>query len=669
MGKLWDWLERLVSGRDDASEAVSSATPAAGPDTSAAPEVGASRPPTAARKPEGGPERDIADFLVENGYASAEQIENAERTQSDGAPGHGLCDYMAEKGYASREQIEDARDVQRSTRCDLVTALIALGLNPRDVYESMAQELQVPFVDLTVYKPDQSALNMVPYDIVVRHNVLPIKKDGATLYVAMADLNNITANDDIRLVSRCVVRGVLAVPEHIEDSISRLYGGTTVEGTGSKGGMNPMKGAASDAVGDSDMKTTMARAMAEYGAKNNWQIDEDETETGALEDAPIVRLANTIIQQAVKVRASDIHIEPDRRGMRIRYRTDGVLHEVMQMPRFIQAPLLGRYAVMADFNLATHRGKPQRGVIGIKYQDVMYQIHVSASPTLYGDKLMLKIVDTSVVMRGWNELGFTPEVQAKLEELARQPSGLLLFAGPRGSGRSTTQYSLLNKLNSIERSLLTIEPTSSYQLGGIAQVDLRQRRGLTYRDVWSAAQDVDVLHIERIANAETADLAVSSAEAGVLVLAAIDAPDAISGLQRLTELRISADRAGRAVRGILAQYLARRICADCKEFYEIDAVELRRFGFRPVNSSQKVQLARGAGCEQCRQTGYKGRLGVYELLVVNAEIVDLLARCGSSERLREAARANGMHPLAEDSLVKILEGQTTPEEVMRILSF
>ena len=663
MGKLWNWLGRLMSGRGDTPEATFSATPSAGADTSEAPKRGAPQHPTAARKPGNERERDIADFLVENGYASAEQVENAEWAQSEGASGRGLCDYMLEKGYASREQIEDARDVQRSTRCDLVTAVIALGLNPRDVYESKAQELHVPFVDLTVYKPDQSALDVVPYDIVVRYNVLPIKKDGATLYVAMADLTNITANDDLRLASKCRIRGVLAVPEAITASIERMYNAKRSEPTDVE---KPGKGF--NLFGDADMKTTMSQAMAEYGAQNNWQIDEDETETGVIENAPIVRLANTIIQQAVKERASDVHIEPDRRGMCIRYRIDGVLHEVMQAPKFIQAPLLGRYAVMADFNRATHRGKPQRGVIGIKYEDALYQIHISASPTLYGDKLMLKILDKAAVMGGLNKLGLTPEVQAKLEELAQQPSGLLLFAGPRGAGRSTTQYCMLSKLNSIERSLLTIEPYSSYQLGGIAQVDLRQKRGLTYRDVWSAAQDVDVLHIERIANAETADLAVSAAEAGVLVLAAIDAPDAVSGLLRLTELGISADRACRVVRGVLAQSLVRRICAACKEFYEVDAVEMRRFGFRPVNSSQKVQLARGAGCEQCRHRGYKGRLGVFELLVMNVEIADLLTRCGGAPRIEDAARGNGMHLLAEDSLVKILEGQTTPEEVMRTLS-
>ena len=581
-----------------------------------------------------------------------------------------LGEYMVEKGYASPAQIEEARKAQQSTKGDLAKILIDLGLNPRDVYESKAQEMQVPFVDLTVYKPDQSALNVVPEHVAKRHNVLPIKKDGTTLYVAMSDLNNITANDDIRLVSRCVVRGVLAVPEHIEDSISRLYGGTTVEGTGSKGGMNPMKGAASDAVGDSDMKTTMSQAMAEYGAKNNTQISEDEDESGikGSEDAPIVRLANTIIQQAVKERASDIHIEPDRRGMRIRYRIDGVLHEVMQVPKFIQMPLTARYKIMSEMNIAERR-LPQDGRIGIKYNEKDYDLRCSCLPNLHGEKIVMRILDKSSVMLGLNKLGFTPEVQAKLEELAQQPNGMLLSTGPTGSGKTTTQYSLLNKLNSIEKNILTIEDPCEYQLGGITQVQVNKKAGLTFASALRSflRQDPDIIMVGEMRDLETAEIAIESSLTGHLVLSTLHTNDACSATIRLIDMGIEPFLISATIIGVLAQRLGRKICTNCKEFYDVPAAELRRFGFKPTDPAQMVQLARGRGCEMCRHTGYKGRVGFYELMVMNAEMAEMIVRRAPLTDLKEAAKANGMKELREDGLVKVLEGQTTPEEVMRVV--
>jgi len=581
-----------------------------------------------------------------------------------------LADYMIEKGYASPEQIEEARKSQASTKGDLARILIDMGLNARDVYESKAQEMQVPFVDLTVYKPDQSALNVVPEHVAKRHNVLPIKKDGTTLYVAMSDLNNITANDDIRLVSRCVVRGVLAVPEHIEDSISRLYGGTQVEGSaGAKGGMNPMKGMAPD-IGDQDMKSSMSEVMALYAAGKDKDItaDEESDAISAAEDAPIVRLANTIIQQAVKERASDIHIEPDRRGMRIRYRIDGVLHEVMQVPKFIQMPLTARYKIMSEMNIAERR-LPQDGRIGIRYNDKDYDLRCSCLPNLHGEKVVMRILDKSSVMLGLNKLGFTPEVQAKLEELAQQPNGMLLSTGPTGSGKTTTQYSLLNKLNSIEKNILTIEDPCEYQLSGITQVQVNKKAGLTFASALRSflRQDPDIIMVGEMRDLETAEIAIESSLTGHLVLSTLHTNDACSATIRLIDMGIEPFLISATIIGVLAQRLGRRICTNCKEYYDVPAIELRRFGFKPNDPGQVVQLARGRGCEMCRHTGYKGRVGFYELMTMNAEMAEMIVRRAPLTDLKEAAKANGMHELREDGLVKVLEGQTTPEEVMRVV--
>ncbi|HLK59653.1 MAG TPA: ATPase, T2SS/T4P/T4SS family [Chthonomonadaceae bacterium] len=577
-----------------------------------------------------------------------------------------LGDYMVEKGYASPSEIEEAKKAQSSTKGELAKILVDLGLNPVHVYEAKAQEMGVPFVDLTVYKPDASAINVVPEHVAKRHNVIPVKKDNTILYVAMGDTNNIQAADDLRLVSRCTVRGVLAVPEHIEDTIARLYGGTSVQGV--TGGMNPLKGGASDLGMSSDVKADLAEAMAQYGARGD-AARTDEGEDDAAKDAeaaPIVRLANTILQQAIKERASDIHVEPDRKGVRIRYRIDGVLHETMQMPNYIKMPLTARYKIMAEMNIAERR-LPQDGRIGIRYDGKDYDLRVSCLPNLHGEKVVMRILDKSSVMIGLNKLGFTAEVQSQLEELAAQPNGMLLSTGPTGHGKTTTQYSLLNKLNSIEKNILTIEDPCEYQLSGITQVQVNKKAGLTFANALRSflRQDPDIIMVGEMRDLETAEIAVESALTGHLVLSTLHTNDAPSATIRLIDMGIEPFLISATVIGILAQRLGRRICNNCKETYEEDAVNLRRFGFKVENPEQKVTLARGRGCEICRHTGYKGRIGFYELLKMNAEIAELVVRRAPLQDLKEAAKANGMKELREDGLAKVLELVTTPEEVMR----
>jgi type IV pilus assembly protein PilB len=579
-----------------------------------------------------------------------------------------IGDYMVEKGYASATEIEEARKAQQSTRGDLAKILIDLGLNPVHVYEAKASEMGQPFVDLTVYKPDEAALNVVPEHVAKRHNVLPIKKDGNVLYVAMGDTNNITAADDLRLVSRCTVRGVLAVPEHIEDSLSRLYSGTTAE-SAPRGGMNPMKGGNNELFGDADVKSTMAEAMARYGALGDASRDDDEESlTTASEEAPIVRLANTIIQQAIKERASDIHLEPDRRGVRIRYRIDGVLHETMQMPNYIKLPLTARYKIMAEMNIAERR-LPQDGRIGIRYESKDYDLRCSCLPNMHGEKVVMRILDKSSIMIGLNKLGFTAEVQAQLEELSQQPNGMLLSTGPTGSGKTTTQYSLLNKLNSIEKNILTIEDPCEYQLGGVTQVQVNKKAGLTFASALRSflRQDPDIIMVGEMRDLETAEIAVESSLTGHLVLSTLHTNDAPSATIRLIDMGIEPFLISATVIGILAQRLGRKICINCKEFYDVPAADLRRFGFKPEDPTQMVQLARGRGCEMCRHTGFKGRIGFYELLRMNSEIAEMVVRRAPLADLKEAAKANGMHELREDGLLKVLEGVTTPDEVMRVV--
>ena len=590
-----------------------------------------------------------------------------------------MGDYMLEKGYIKPDMLEDAKKVLQNIKGgDLARALVDMGVNPIQVYEAKAQEMGQPFVDLDKFKPEPAAVSLIPDHVARRHNVIPIKKDGNVLYVAMSDTNNLQAADDLRLMSRSQVKGVIAAPSQIEEAISRLYTGgaggveaITTTGSSAKGGMNPLKGGMSADLsgGGGDAKADLALAMAQYGAKGDAAKEEsDENAEVVSEEAPIVRLANTILQQAIKEKASDIHMEPDKRGLRVRYRVDGVLHESMTMPSYIKMPLTARYKILSEMNIAERR-VPQDGRIAISYENKPYDLRVSCLPTLHGEKIVMRILDKSSVMIGLNKLGFTTEVQEQIEELAQQPNGMILTTGPTGSGKTTTLYSMLNKLNTIEKNIVTVEDPCEYQLGGITQVQVNPKAGLTFPKALRSflRQDPDIIMVGEMRDLETASIGVESALTGHLVLSTLHTNDAPSATLRLIDMGVEPFLVSATVIGILAQRLGRKICTNCKEFYEVEAGDLRKFGLKGHDPAEKIQLARGRGCEVCRNTGYKGRVGFYELLRLNAEMAEMIVRRAPLADLKEAAKANGMHELREDGLIKVMEGQTTPDEVMRVV--
>ncbi len=591
-----------------------------------------------------------------------------------------MGEYLVEKNYISADNLKQAQDVQKQSKQELGKIIVELGFaSERDVTEGKAQELGVPFVDLTKNAPDPSAINVVPEHIAKRHNVIPVKKDSATnvLWVAMADVSNPYAADDLRMVSRCTIRAALAAPSAIEEAITRHYGGSSPSlapaeaGAVAKAspGMNPMKaggGAAGGGMGDllGDIKMEVAKHAAAGGTED----DDEEVAADMAEQAPIIRIANAIVQQAIKEGASDIHIEPQNRGLRVRYRVDGVLHESMALPKYIQPPLLSRFKIMAEMNIAERR-IPQDGRIPIRFQDKEYDLRVSCLPNLFGEKIVCRILDKGSILIGLNKLGFSTELQAQLEELIQQPNGMVLSTGPTGSGKTTTQYSVLNKLNSIEKNIITIEDPCEYQLGGITQVQVNKKAGLGFPTALRCflRQDPDIIMVGEMRDLETAEIAIESALTGHLVLSTLHTNDAPSATLRLVDMGVEPFLISATIIGVLAQRLGRKVCQNCKEPWEADAVDLKRFGFKPEADDQKVTLWRGVGCETCRYTGYKGRLGFYSLMRMNDEIAELVVRRAPLADVRDAAKANGMHELREDGLTKVLEGITTPEEVMRVV--
>jgi type IV pilus assembly protein PilB len=575
-----------------------------------------------------------------------------------------IGDLLLEAGVITAEQLAEAREAQKVTPGDIGQIIQDLGhATPKQVMQARAKALGIPFVDLGMQKIDPAAVNAVPENIVRRHKVMPVLKNGNRLTVAMSDTHNIAALDDIRAVTRGLqVVPALAMPDAIEEAINQHYKPADDPGTS----VPTTSGGAGAPLG-----TGLAGVRSDIEAYRSREVADDEDPDAVAqvaEQAPIIRVANTIIQQAIKVGASDIHIEPDRRQVRVRYRVDGVLHEEMTIPKYIQAPLVSRFKIMAEMNIAERR-IPQDGRIPVRLEGKDYDLRVSCLPTIYGEKIVCRILDKTSVLIGLTKLGFSPECLARLEELIAQPNGMILSTGPTGSGKTTTQYSILHRINSVEKNIITIEDPVEYQLSGISQVQVNQKAGLTFATALRAflRQDPDIIMVGEMRDLETAEIAVEAALTGHLVLSTLHTNNAPSAVIRMVDMGVEPYLISATVIGVLAQRLARKICQNCKEPYEVKASELRVLGYQPKDRDEVLTLYRGRGCETCRHTGFKGRTGIFELMVVNDEIAELIVRRAPLADIREAAKANGMKELREDGLDKVLQGITTPEEVKKVV--
>lgn len=581
-------------------------------------------------------------------------------------PRKSLADFLLEKGFVSKEQLDEAVKVQKQTKNpDLGQVLIDLGfVGEREIVQARAQEQGVPFVDLDKVAPEQSAINVVPERLVKMHSVLPVKKEGNVLWLAMSNINNLAANDDVRLASGCQVRSVMAVPGAIEDSIRKHY-------ASSGGGSDEAQEADAVGAGGSKMNTDMRALLAQA------QVGREALDKGAesgqsdeemAEQAPIIRLANAVIQKAIDDRASDIHAEPQERAVRIRYRIDGVLMEAMTVPKPLQAPLISRLKIMAEMNIAERR-IPQDGRIEVRNQGKDFDLRVSSIPTPFGEKIVMRILDKGNAMVGLGKLGMLAPVQARIEELVSQPNGMFLCTGPTGSGKTTTQYSVLNKLNTMEVNIITVEDPIEYQLGGIAQVQVNRKAGLTFATGLRAflRQDPDIILVGEMRDLETSEIAIEASLTGHLVLSTLHTNDAPSATIRMIDMGVEPYLISATVIGILAQRLGRKIDQESKEPYTVKAIDLRRFGFPVTDPDEEITLYRGIPKESNRMTGYKGRTGFHELLVMNEEIAELVVRRAPLADIKAASKANGMKELREDGLEKVLAGQTDPNEVMRVV--
>lgn len=607
-------------------------------------------------------------------------------------PKKNLLQILGEQGKITREQAIEAMNRKQSNPSEsFEKILLDFGVNEVDVYQGQALALGVPFLDLTTVNIDGSAAALLQEDMQERYKAAPVRLDGRKLTVAMLNPKDVFALDEMRMKTGLDITASLAPPSQIE----ALRNGTLINANGENGSNG--NGAHGDDDGSAMEESIEGllgmlapvedmRDPKKKGNKNESALDasikadqQDElnetnlTPTGdgttavGADEAPIIRIVNAILMQAIKDGASDIHIEPQRRGVRVRYRIDGVLHEQMKVPQYVLNPLVSRIKIMGDMNIAERR-IPQDGRIPLKMSDKEYDMRVNSLPTANGEKIVMRILDKSSVMIGLEKLGLYPETQAKLLDICSQPNGCFMICGPTGSGKTTTLYSVLNVVNTIEKNVMTVEDPVEYQLPGLSQVHVNRKAGLSFAAALRAflRQDPDVIMVGEIRDLETAEIAIQAALTGHLVLSTVHTNDAPSTATRLGDMGVEPFLISASLVGALAQRLARKICPNCKEEYMPPREILLRFGHDPLEHPE-THFYHGRGCDACRQTGYKGRMGIHELMVINEELADMIVRRAPLSELKEAARANGMATLQEDGFRKAKDGYTTVDEVMRVV--
>src|SRR5665811_1781219 len=563
----------------------------------------------------------------------------------EGHPGKKrLGDILVEMEFITAAQLEEALAEQENSHKRVGEILVDLGrISAVQLTQALARRLDVDYVDLTEQRPEPSALDLISEKDARRYAVAPVSfVDDHTLLVAMVDPANIFAIDDLRILTGYDIEPAIATEEDIFTQISKLR-----------------------RLGDSVGKNVDDQPeSAELSAEDIRDIREQGDE------APIVKLVNSIMAQAADDGASDIHFEPQAKEMIVRFRNDGVLHEVMSIPRRMQSGVLSRIKIMADLDIAERR-VPQDGRIGLMVGSKPIDMRVASLPTVYGEKIVLRLLDRANVMLRLEDLGFSAKSLARYRKSYTKPYGAILVTGPTGSGKSTTLYATLNILNTPDKNVITVEDPVEYRLAGINQVQTNIKAGLTFAAGLKSILrcDPDIVMIGEIRDRETAMIAVESALTGHLVLSTLHTNDAPGALSRLTEMGVEPFLSASAVDCVLAQRLARKLCDACREEYQPTQEMLRRNDFPPeaVEDWENVKLYKPIGCARCNGTGYKGRVGIYEVMLVTEAIERLTVERKSADEISRVAQAEGMRNLREDGIDKVLQGRTTIEEIARVI--
>jgi type IV pilus assembly protein PilB len=563
-----------------------------------------------------------------------------------------LSEIIREVTGLSEEQIRQATEIQKETKEPLVQTLVNMGLiSERDKAKCLGKQWGVPYADLTERRPDPEEIKLIPNHLLQRFRAVPLSKDGRRLLVAMVNPLDIYAIDQLRLVAGLDIEPFIATEEDINTVLAQSVAGHEEIGAAIK--------QATDELGGNEGEVI----KLEEHKEEDYTLDQLKE---MMDDAPIVRLANLIIRQAVRDKASDIHVQPEGGRVRVRLRIDGILYDRMQVPKQVQAALVSRIKVMGDMDIAEKRA-PQDGRITIVINKREYDLRVSTFPGVHGEKVVMRVLDKRGVQVNMNRLGFSATMMEEFDGLLNRSYGIILVTGPTGSGKSTTLYSALNKLNNPDRNIMTIEDPVEYQLPGLTQGQVNVRAGVTFASALRTMlrQDPNVILVGEMRDMETATIAVEAALTGHLVFSTLHTNDAPTAAARLIEMGVEPFLIASSVIGVVAQRLVRVICPECKEAYTPPVDAFRRLNL--AMDIEHVNFYRGRGCEHCMNSGYRGRSGVFEMMVVTDSIRELILRKSPSHAIKQEAIASGMIALKQDAMQKVLEGTTTMEEALRVI--
>ena len=570
-----------------------------------------------------------------------------QRTAEKGITGEFLSDILHKKGLISEKDIDRIIKMQKDTGKDLQKIIIELNILKKDeMMIALAEEIGVKYVNLSDIDTDPVIVVLIPEEMARRHQLIAIDKGENKLTVAMANPLDVFAYDEIKIRLGYNLEAVLSYGEDINKALDEVFGVSDEW----------------DQVIDKFENLTVTVLKEE----------EREAELSAVaagEEAPIISLVNLMILRAVKENASDIHIESfGDETLQVRYRIDGILHDIMSLPRQLRLAVISRIKIMSDLDIAERR-LPQDGRIQVNVGGRTINIRVSILPTVNGEGAVLRILDPTSILLELNSLGFSQDILPKFTSLIKKPDGIILVTGPTGSGKSTTLYTTLNILNSTEKKIMTIEDPVEYRLKGINQVQAKPKIGLTFAAGLRSflRQDPDIMLVGEIRDKETAEVAVQAALTGHLVLSTLHTNDAPSSVIRLIDMGIEPFLISSSVIGVIAQRLVRRICPRCKKEAKLTS-DLAKILEEYNMDSKKIILNKGEGCPYCKETGYKGRIAIFELMIITDNIRDLISSNITSGKLRETAIKEGMCQLREDGLKKVCEGVTTIDEVLRVAS-
>ncbi len=551
---------------------------------------------------------------------------------------------IAEK-LIDQKQLQEALALQKKNGKRIGDNLVGLGyVSEEAIAAALGRQLGIPYITLSHYEIDPSIIKTIPEDIVRKYKIIPVDRMGNSLTVALSDPANIFILDELKILTKCEIIPLISYESDINRAIDQYYRKT-----------GDMEQVLKD-IEDADMQLIS---------------EEKELDLAQMKDmaqeAPIIKLVNILLAQAIKDRASDVHIEPYEDSLRIRYRVDGVLHEVPPPPKRSHAALVSRIKILSELDIAERR-LPQDGRFKVKIEDKVVDLRVSVIPTVFGEKVVMRILDRSSLVLDLTKLGFEGEDLHVFDEMIRKPYGMILVSGPTGSGKTTTLYSALSTINSPDQNILTIEDPVEYQIHGVNQTQAKPEIGLTFAAGLRSflRQDPDVILVGEIRDLETAEIAIKAAMTGHLVFSTIHTNDAPSTITRMTDMGVEPFLVTASVIMIVAQRLTRRICPRCKEAFVPTPEMIKALGLESHQHSEGLKFYRGAGCDFCNKTGYRGRVSLYEILVVNDRIRQSVVDGASIMEIRRLAKEQGMRSLRQSGILKVLEGVTTVEEIISV---